>query len=58
MTPESYGASGRAWSDAHMIVGRLSADPVIGGSFGYDSAAVQKGENGINLKQAKGNSNW
>jgi hypothetical protein len=37
-----------------MIVGRLSADPAIGGPFGYDSAAVQKGENGINLKTGRG----
>jgi hypothetical protein len=41
-----YGASGRAWSDALMIVGRLSADPAIGGPFGYDSAAVLKRKTG------------
>jgi hypothetical protein len=41
-----------------MIVGRLSTDPAIGGPFGYDSAPVQKRENGIKLKQEKGNSNW
>jgi hypothetical protein len=58
MTAVSYGASGRAWSDALMIVGRLSTDPAIGGPFGYDSAPVQKRENGIKLKQEKGNSNW
>jgi hypothetical protein len=29
-----------------MIVGRLSADPAIGGPFGYDSLAVQKGKTG------------
>jgi hypothetical protein len=44
MTAVSYGASGRAWSDALMIVGRLSADPAIGGSFGYDSAPANRGE--------------
>jgi hypothetical protein len=27
-----------------MIIGRLSADPEIGGSFGYDSAPVKRGE--------------
>jgi hypothetical protein len=27
-----------------MIVGRLSADPAIGGSFGYDSAPAKRGE--------------
>jgi hypothetical protein len=37
-----------------MIVGRLSADPTIGGPFGYDSAPVQKRENGIKLKTGKG----
>jgi hypothetical protein len=46
MTAVSYGASERAWSDALMIVGRLSADPAIGGPFGYDSAADQKGKTG------------
>jgi hypothetical protein len=29
-----------------MIVGWLSADPAIGGPFGYDSAAIQKRETG------------
>jgi hypothetical protein len=29
-----------------MIVGRLSADPAIGGSFGYDSTPAKKGETG------------
>jgi hypothetical protein len=37
-----------------MIVGRLSAEPANGGPFGYDSAAVQKRENGIKLKTGKG----
>jgi hypothetical protein len=46
MTAVSYGASGRAWSDELMIVGRLSADPAIGGSFGYDSAPAKRGETG------------
>jgi hypothetical protein len=54
MTAVSYGASGRAWSDVLMIVGRLSADPAIGGPSGYDSAAVQKRESGIKLKTGKG----
>jgi hypothetical protein len=27
-----------------MIVGRLSADPAIGGSFGYDSAPAKEGK--------------
>jgi hypothetical protein len=27
-----------------MIVDRLSADPAIDGSFGYDSAPVKRGE--------------
>jgi hypothetical protein len=53
MTAVSYVASGRAWSDALMIVGRLSADPAIGGPFDNVSAAVQKGENGIKLKIGK-----
>jgi hypothetical protein len=44
MTPESYGMSGRAWSDALMIALRLSADPAIGGLFGYDRVTVQKRE--------------
>jgi hypothetical protein len=46
MTAVPYGASERAWSDALMIVGRLSSDPAIGGPFGYDSAADQKGKTG------------
>jgi hypothetical protein len=58
MTAVSYGASGRAWSDALMIVGRLSADPAIGGSFGYDSAPAKRGETGYNLKHETGNSNY
>jgi hypothetical protein len=58
MTPVSFGASGRAWSDALMIVWRFFADPAIGDPFGYDSASVQKRENGIKLKQEKDNSNW
>jgi hypothetical protein len=29
-----------------MIVGRLSADPAIGGSFGYDSVPAKRGETG------------
>jgi hypothetical protein len=40
-----------------MIVGRLSTDPAIGGSFGYDSAPVKRGATGQNLKHEKGNSN-
>jgi hypothetical protein len=27
-----------------MIVGRLSTDPAIGGSFGYDSAPAKEGK--------------
>jgi hypothetical protein len=53
MTAVSYGASGRAWSDAFKI-GRLSADPAIGGPFGYDSAPAQKRGIGIKLKTGKG----
>jgi hypothetical protein len=37
-----------------MIVGRLSADPAIGGPFDNVSAPVQKRENGTKLKTGKG----
>jgi hypothetical protein len=46
MIPVSYGASGRAWSDALMIIGRLFTDPAIGGRVGNDSVRVQKRETG------------
>jgi hypothetical protein len=44
----SDGASGGSSSVARMIVGRLSADPAIGGPFGHDSLADQKGKTGYN----------